>query len=180
MPLHFLYRKRSGQVLGASTDPSAYSAADPAYFGVATDPLAPDGTDLRPPKVYEPLINTMRLATQAEIDGFALAEYQDRWLQERDLMLSEIAIEGDGNTLHDIGNLTQRAQWRYVIRALNQAINQLNTLRQWVTTLKAHANAGTNYGAFRTLVLSLPDLPDLPTITKSQAITDYTAEWDKG
>jgi hypothetical protein len=93
--MRFLYRENGGQTTSASTDPNAFSDVGPAqndpwddsyYFNVATDPdNQPHGDDLSPAKLYDPVTDTLRNASAAEIANFAVAEAEDENLINREL-----------------------------------------------------------------------------------------------
>jgi hypothetical protein len=60
----FLYRKSSGEVLGASTDEAIYRQIDRQYYDTVADPMTLHGTDLRPVKIWDGLV--LRQATVDE------------------------------------------------------------------------------------------------------------------
>jgi len=87
-----LYRLSSNEVLKVSTQDQSFSDADVLFFGVAISPATPDGTLTRenlPDGTLGPLrqlgfakhyvsgTNTVRNATQLEIDTYAAAELDD-------------------------------------------------------------------------------------------------------
>lgn len=87
-----LYRINGGEVLKISPRNQPFAERDPAFWGVLVDPLLPDGTDVRAKlddglqgplrvlglaKIALAGSNTVRNATQPEIDGFAVAEQAD-------------------------------------------------------------------------------------------------------
>jgi hypothetical protein len=96
-----LYRIQGGEVMKVSVpgNKPAQEFADrnQTYWGVAVDPLTPDGTHVIDPadtnrtrrvlgfaKFYESGSNTIRNATQPEIDAWAAAETDDENQQDAD------------------------------------------------------------------------------------------------
>jgi hypothetical protein len=87
----FLYRKTGGQVLGVSTDPTAYAGADTTYYGVLTDPTLTNGADLGTPKIWDG--SSVRNATAPEIAAFVTAEATDTNLQQRTQASAQVTTE---------------------------------------------------------------------------------------
>ncbi len=83
------YRIRGGEVIKVSLPGQPFNVRDQTYWGKLTDPPRPDGDDAVPPsgpnvgqlrvlgfaKIND--AGTVRNATQAEIDGFIVAEAED-------------------------------------------------------------------------------------------------------
>lgn len=140
----FLYRKNGGEVLGVSTDPSAYADADATYYGALTDPAAPNGADLSVPKIYDG--SQVRNASAPEQATFVTAAATDANLQQRTAALA-LAI-------------TNPVQRKILIGIVSVLIDELNTLRQWDASFKTATNGAGTFAAFKTAVAGLPATPD--------------------
>jgi len=94
-----IYRKSSNEVHKISLIDQMWPDIDTNYWGVAVDINIPDGADVREvlptgrlgnfrvlgfSKIYEPSTNTVRNATQAEIDAFEPFEQEDENIQDAD------------------------------------------------------------------------------------------------
>ena len=91
-----LHRLTSGEVLKISPQGQLFADADPAYWGVLTDPTFTDGTDNRDATGAElgPLRvlgfqkhwdgATVRNATQVEIDGYQGLQDTDEAIEDRE------------------------------------------------------------------------------------------------
>ena len=136
-----LYRKNGDEVLKISLRDQPFTEADTTYFGVLTNPSFPDGTDTRErlpdgnlgparqlgfAKIAIPGTNTVRNATQAEIDAWAAAEQEDEDLQDA----------ADADSL-----FMTHPQFRKVLKALVKLlVAEINTLRSQ-HSLSARTNA---------------------------------------
>ena len=88
-----LYRINGGEVIKISQKGQTFENRNSTYWGVVTDPTLADGTDIYDPdlnnrvlgyaKIFEGS-NTVRNATQAEIDNFPIAENDDENQQDAD------------------------------------------------------------------------------------------------
>ena len=178
-----LYRKNGGEVIKYSQINQPFTDADPNFFGVLTNPLTPNGIDVResftpapgqarygPPrqlgwaKIAVPATNTIRNATQAEIDLFDDAEGQDE--QALDAIQAKRGIERHP--------LLARIMWS-LIRMLVANSNQQNTrinlmaakvnliATQWAS-MKTIMASGVTVAQMRTQIAALPNIPaDVPT-----------------
>lgn len=81
MAKRFLYRKNGGEVLRATIDDTVWSGIDSTYYGIVSDPTAPDGEDLVPTKIFD--AGSIRNATQPEIDSFPTHKDTDDNLIQR-------------------------------------------------------------------------------------------------
>ena len=121
MSLFVLYRKNGGEVLGASKHADAYTSVDPVYFGMLIDPAFPDGVDIGVRKFAIPIGNTVRNATQIEMDNWPVAEAADDNLAAR--VKAKLAFTDD-------------PQMRKILRAFASIVlDEINTLRQNPTTV---------------------------------------------
>lgn len=94
-----IYRKSSNEVHKISLMDQVWPEIDTNYWAIAADVNLPDGSDVREvlptgrlgnfrvlgyAKIYEPGTNTVRNATQTEIDGFEPLETEDENIQDAD------------------------------------------------------------------------------------------------
>lgn len=115
--MQYLYRLNGGRVEGATVD--TYQGIDTRFWGVATNPTVINGTDIGIPKIHDN--GTIRDATQAERDNFAIAEAHD------DLLLARLNASAYMDT---------NPVLRKVMRGLVQVmVNEINTLRLVVRTI---------------------------------------------
>lgn len=98
MPITALVRSSSGEVLKISPKGQPFDDADPTYFTILTDPLLPDGNQVRDTtgedlgplrvlglaKILDSDTVTLRNATQPEIDDFADDQEDDEDEQDRE------------------------------------------------------------------------------------------------
>lgn len=131
MPTTVLYRTCSGEVLRISTTGHPFADVHPRFFGVLTNPHLPDGTTWRLPgdseqpvdtpyhlgitKIALPRANTVRNATQAEIDGFRTKVHDELDAVDKQ---------------HAQRLLMTHPQWSKVLGCVVEALmDEINTLR---------------------------------------------------
>jgi hypothetical protein len=154
-----LYRLASNEVLKISLKGQSFAERNTARFGVLTDPALPDGTLVRSSangtlgplrqlglaKIAVPGSNTVRNATQVEIDAFAAAEVDD-----------ENSLDAEAA----IALLETHPQFRKMMVAFADITkDEINTLRAWITDFKADVAAATTLADLKTRVAANPDLP---------------------
>ncbi len=170
-----LYRIDGGEVLKISVAGQSFSESDPTYFGVLVDPTLTDGPDVTEvvdgvlgpmrvlgfAKIALPGSNTIRNATQGEIDAFAPAEAA--W---RDALDATQALTSINN----------HPRWRKVFKALlKRLISLFNTTNGKTNTMitqweqyKADLAAAGSLAAIKTAVNGYshinPNLPDSLTL----------------
>lgn len=167
MAVTALYRIRSGEVVKISLKGQPFSDRNPAYWGVITDPVLPDGNTVRAmnpdgtmgplrvfgyAKHYVGIGQDIRNATQAEIDGYAAAELADEKAQDAD----------------QVGVLFgTHPRWRKVFKALLKRILFVTNAQaaSW-NAYKGEVAAASSLADLKTRVAALPDLP---TYTLAQA-----------
>ena len=111
----FIYRINGGEVMSIASSAGSYlDVSDPFLSGIA-NPTLPDGPRLHPPKIFI-APNTVRNATQQEIDGFIVAHGQDDNLRAR----------VDAKDLLD-----QDLKFRKILKSLlSVVLDEVNILRQ--------------------------------------------------
>lgn len=170
-----LYRIHGGEVLKVSLKGQPFSDRDSTYWGVLTDPVLPDGSAVREPlpdgtlglprqlgwaKVAVPASNTVRNATQAEIDAWAAAETADDNAQ-------------DATRVAEL--FQNHPQWRKAFKALLKRILQVtNTEATQFNALRAQIAAATNLANLQSRVAA--NTSNLPTYTLEQAIAALLAD----
>lgn len=164
----FLYRKRSGEVIGVSTDANAYTGAiDTDFFDVAVDPAVPDGPDLAVAKFYDSVAHIVRNASIFESDGFAAARTTDDNLVNRKLAIALAT--------------TNPVQRKILVGIVSVLVDELNVLRQWITNYRSEVAAATSLANLQTRVanntLALPDrtLAQAKTVLQSR-VNDGTVD----
>ena len=151
-----LYRISSGEVVKISLANQTWPQVDSTFWAVLTDPALPDGTqviddngDLRVlgfAKFADVGGDTVRNATQPEIDTFAPAQTEDENQQDAD---------GADSLFID------HPRWRQLYTAYSDIIkDEMNILRGWITQFKADVAAANNLADLKTSVAAQPDLPD--------------------
>lgn len=165
-----LYRINGNEVLKVSIKGQPFSDRDPIYFGVLTDPVLPDGAAVRQTlpdgtlgpmrvlgyaKIAVPGTNTVRSATQAEIDDWAAAETADENAQDA-ARVAEL--------------FQTHPQWRKAFKALLKRILFLRgqEAAQW-NAFRAQVAAATSLSDLKTRVAA--NTEDLATYTLAQALT---------
>lgn len=154
-----LYRISSNEVLKISLKGQNFSDRDSAVWGVLTDPVLPDGSEVRDTSGPDPgplrvlgfakiaIVgsNTVQNATQPEIDTFALGEVDD----DNQLDADQAAVLLDGHP-----------QFRKILKAMIKGILQEDdrVRGQW-ETFKTSVVAAGNLSDIKTAVAALPDLP---------------------
>lgn len=127
MPTTVLYRINSGEVWKINVGGQLFSDRDTAYFGVLTDPTFTDGMQLRESlpggdmgplrvsgfaKWADPGGNSVRNATQAEINGFETVQDDD-----------EAQMDAD-----EAGELLKNhPRWRKFTMLMFKAMNRIRT-----------------------------------------------------
>jgi len=172
-----LYRISSNEVIKISTRGQLFSDRDTTFWGVLTDPSLPDGNEVRdnsssPPGPLRVLgfakfavvgTNTVRNATQTEIDGFAAPETDDDNQQDAD----RAADLGD---THPQFRRTFKAVLKGIVRENNIMAGRYNALR-------AEMLAATSLSDLQTRVTN--NTQDAPTRTNQQAFDAVRTDVDK-
>lgn len=169
-----LYRVSSGEVVKISLMDQAWPDRNTTYWGVLTNPSLPDGTDVRDPagdlrvlgyaKYADVGGNTVRNATQPEIDTYAAAQTDDENQQD-----------ADGA---DLLFLTH-PRWRKLLTAYSDIIkDEFNLVRGWIVDFKAEVAAAANLGDLQSRVAALPDLPDRTLAQLKTAISNRISKDD--
>jgi hypothetical protein len=168
-----LYRKSSNEALKWHLT-QLFSDADPIYFGVAIDPLTPDGTTVRdttidPPgprrvlgqaKIYVPGSNTIQNATQVEIDGWAAFETSDQNNQDTELAAGML------NKATRFSNKTVRKAFAAMLKRIVSENNLMAT--QW-NAFRAEVVAANNLGDLKTRVANNTNDAPIRTIIQARA-----------
>lgn len=165
-----LYRLSSNEVLKISSKNQMFGDRDSAYYGVLVAPSLPDGATVREAfpggtfgpfrvlgyaKIAEPGINTVRNATQGEIDGFAGAEAAD-----------EAALDAtEAQRLLQTDPTFRKAMKALVKRIVAENNNQST---EW-NALRAEIAAATSFADMKTRIAA--STADLPIRTLPQALT---------
>lgn len=151
MSLFFVYRKTSGEIQVQSVT-SQIAGWNATYFAEVQDPATPDGIDLAVTKIYDG--SNLRNATTQEIANFATLAATDNTLITQGIF---------SNLLN--ANVDQGIIYKAVAQVM---INEINSIRDWVTSFKAAVAAATSLANLQSRVAALSDLPDR---TASQART---------
>ena len=178
MPITALYRINGGEVLKISLTGQTFADRDPAYFGVLTDPVTPNGTAVRETtdgmlgpmrqfgfaKIAIPALNTALNALQAEISTFAAAEASD------DSALDATAAQRWIDT---------PPRYRKVFKALlKRLVAETNADRVQWNGFRAQVAAATNLTDLKNRVAN--NTSNLPTRTLDQAVTALLADISAG
>ena len=158
MPTTVLYRINGGEVIKISEQGQLFDERNITYWGVVTDPNFPDGADIWDEnedipelrilgfaKIFNG-VDTVRNATQAEIDNFALAEDEDEKQQDADGAVEILEIHPRFRKL--------------MIACASILVDEFNILRKWDRDFKNEVSQALNLSNFKTRVGSLPDLND--------------------
>jgi len=144
-----LYRLNAGEVIKISAANQTFADRDTDYWGVATDPAFPDGTEFKPPRIEGSAKfmdvggSSCRNATAGEINAFVAAETADDNLQDQAGARGLFAVH---------------PRWRKLqIAIIDINILEFNLQRQWNMDLKAGVAAATNLAEFKAAVAALPD-----------------------
>lgn len=178
-----LCRINGGEVLKYSEINQSFAEADPVFFVVMADPLTPNGTLLREPLPVIPGAprygprrqlgfakigilgtNTIRNATQAEIDFFDDAEGQDE--QALDAIQAREQV-----VKHPFIARVLLALIRRLVATINQQNAKINMLiTQWETHKDEMGTTALNIATVRSRAAAYPDIAaDLPdTLTAVQ------------
>ena len=177
-----LYRKSNNEVMKWSAI-QQFLEADPIYYGVAVDPVTPDGTEVRDrsgaepgpmrqlgfAKIYVPGTNTMRNATQGEIDGFEVGTQTDR--KGQDLELAQ--------GYFDETNRFTSPVIRKILKALvKMIVNEHNTMAARFNALRAEMLAASNLADLKARVTA--NTQNFPVRTLGQAKTALLRELQPG
>lgn len=167
-----LYRISSGEVIKISLSDQMWDDRNTTYWGVLTTASYPDGTQVRHvdrelrelgfAKFADVGGNTVRNATQPEIDTYAPAQEDDENQQDADGAQALFLIHPR--------NRKQMTAFADIIK------DEFNILRGWITDFKVEVAAAANLGDLKTRIAALPDLPDR---TLAQLKTAITARIDK-
>lgn len=152
----FFYRKTGGQVESVSVNSFTIPVKAQDYFAQVENPTAPDGTSLVPAKVY--LSNTLRNATAEEIAAFpdhvAADDKTENIKQNKEFL-------DDGN------------HQRPALKAIaTVTVDEINTLRAWITAFKVEVAAAASLADLKTRVASLSDLNARTAAQVKTAIKD--------
>ena len=170
MAVTALYRISSGEVLKISPKGQTFADRDPAFFGVVTDPVLPDGNTVRAlnpdgtmgplrvlgfAKHYVGIGQDIRNATQGEIDTYAAKELTD------DKQLDALRV-GELFSVHP--------QWRKAFKALLKRILAVtNAHAEQHNAIRAQIAAATNLADLQSRIGA--NTADLSTFTLQQAAT---------
>jgi len=162
-----LYRISSNEVIKISTRGQLFDDRDTTFWGVLTDPSLPDGNQVRDNtgELPGPLrvlglakfavvgTNTVRNATQTEIDGFAAPETDDDNQQ-------------DASRAADLGDI--HPQFRKMFKSVSKAaVRENNIMANRYNELRAQMLAATSLGDLQTRITN--NTQDAPTRTNQQA-----------
>ena len=170
MAVTALYRISSGEVVKISQKGQTFADRNAAYWGVVTNPVLPDGAQVRQPGVdgglgplrqlgyakhYPGIGQDIRNATQAEIDAYAAKELDDEKRQDADR----------------VGQLFEsHPQWRKVFKALvKRIVGVTNDEKAQINALRAALLAATSLADLQTRIANTTAV--LPTPTVEQALT---------
>jgi hypothetical protein len=190
-----LYRINGGETIKRSAINQPLGSADPAFFAILNDPLEPDGIHIREPfelqpgqprygpkrqlgwaKICIPATNTMRNATQAEIDFFDVAEGQDEQAMDA-IQAREQAAK------HPFIARVLLALLRRLVPTINQQNAKMNLfLGQWAS-MKTIMASGATVAQMRSQIAALPaiqaNLPDSLTVAQvAQLLRDDILDTD--
>lgn len=167
-----LYRISSGEVIKISLLDQQWDDRDAAFWGILTTAAYPDGTqtrdvdgDLRElgfAKFADVGGNTVRNATQPEIDTYAPAQDDDENQQD--------ALGAGGLFLVHPRNRKLMTAFADIIK------DEMNILRGWITQFRTDVAAANNLTDLKASVAAQPALPDR---TLAQLKTAITARIDK-
>ena len=129
---------------------------DSTYWGVLTTASYPDGTQVRHidrdlrelgfAKFADVGGNTVRNATQPEIDTYAPAQLDDENQQD-----------ADGAEIIFLIN----PRFRKLMTAYSDILkDEFNHVRGWIADFKTEVAAAANLGDLKTRIAAMPDLPD--------------------
>jgi len=80
--MRYLYRLRSGEILGQSIDPAVWSGVDAQFFAVLESPAEDPALDRTQPMIWDG--TTVRNATASEVAAFPTAAQSDDNLAARE------------------------------------------------------------------------------------------------
>lgn len=171
-----LYRLIGFEVLNISLQDRPFTEADTDYYGVLTDPSMPDGTDEVDPdgnlrvlgyaKFADVGTNTVRNATQIEIDAFAAGEQETE--QAMDIARAM--------NLAEIDPIFRKIFKAFLARIIDEVFVQTNAkinemIDQW-NQHKADIDSASSLATLRTLTNNLPAIQSnlKESVTLQQAI----------
>lgn len=169
-----LYRISSNEVVKISLANQAWPLVDATFWAVLTDPAFPDGTAVLDPngdlrvlgfsKFADVGGNTVRNATQPEIDTFAPAQVDDENQQ-------------DATAADDI--FFSNPRFRKLMTAYSDIIkDEFNAVRHWIADFKVEVANATNLGDLKARVAQLPDTPDRTLAQLKTAIRNRISKDD--
>ncbi len=159
------YRVSSNEVIKISIPNQIF--IEDTFWGVLTDPILTDGNQVRDvsgpdvgplrvlgfAKIAVPGTNTIRNATQVEIDSFQAFEDADDNIKDRDRA-------GELGTLHP--------RWRKLVKAiLKAAVRENNIMANRYNELRAEMLAASSLNNLQTRILN--NTQNVPTRTNEQA-----------
>ncbi len=177
MTITALYRKSSNEVVKISVKGQPFTDADSQFWGVLTDPVLPDGNqvrddsgeDLGPLRVFgfakfaNVGSNTVRNATQVEIDAFDASQTDD----DNQAHADRAADLGDTNP-----------QFRRLVKSILKGIvNENNILANKYNELRAEMLAATNLNDLQTRIQN--NTTDAPIRTNQQAFDKIRTDISK-
>lgn len=169
-----LYRINGGEVVKISLTDQTWPDRNTTYWGVLTDPSFPDGTEVRHvdrelrelgyAKFADVGGDTVRNATQPEIDTYAPAQTDDEDQQ-------------DADGAEDL--FITHPRYRKLMTAYSDIIkDEFNAVRGWIADFKTEVAAASNLGDLKTRVAGLPDLPDRTLAQLKTAIQNRISKDD--
>lgn len=182
MAVTVLYRIRTGEVLKISSQGQTFADRAAAVFGVLADPTFLDGTDTRRTlaggvlgpareagwsKIVVVATNTVRNATQVEIDGFAAGEQADTDAQ--DAARVAVVIQSHPHWRRALKPLVRKLHAGYAASAAKTNAH----LQQWADYKAAVAAPGSTLATIKAATAAMPAIaPNLPTPTFDQVWAD--------
>jgi len=172
-----LYRKSSNEVIKISLKGQPFTDADSQFWGVLTDPLLPDGNEVRDgstellgplrvlgfAKYADVSLNTVRNATQTEIDTCQSLQDDDENQQ-------------DANHAADMGDA--HPQFRKLIKSILKGIvRENNILANRYNEMRAEMLAASSLANLQNRVQN--NTSDAPVRTNQQAFDKVRTDVDK-
>jgi hypothetical protein len=174
MATNALYRKSSGEVIKISPKGQTWPDIDATFWGVLVDPSFPDGTEFRHPSGLLRVLdyakfadvggNTVRNATQQEIDTFEAAQVDDE--NQQDAAGAGVLFE-------------THPRFRKLMTAYSSILkDEFNLVRSWTRDFKAAVDAATSLADLKVSVAALPDLEDRTLAQLKTAIANRISKDD--